>query len=296
MIRSSPLLLQVVLLASGLAVSASRAVAQTEDPTPRTFAGWLRQGMIDSDSLIAKVPGFVELHWNLPTSCSYTVYLVDPARQARRAVRILAPLVKDRCPSDPHIYTTKSAFSLNDAVRIREELVQILRAAGEPLREVAFDRSRWYISTLNPLQRDRVAALLRLKGAKLPLSSIDLRLGGPPYELDPPIRPIPAVYLAIADSFPAGTIIDSTGLAGDVVDALRRRFRLSAGECSPPSKGFGEPQGYEDDRYLITTFWRGGLGQQHWEVKCREAICHVSRDFGLGLMDVIIGCRGARTP
>lgn len=280
-----------------VAVSVKTAVAQQPTWPPRTMAEWLRTGTIFPESLAAQIPGFVDIAWNMPGSCSYTVYLTDPDAQASTAERVLKPLVDQRCPSDPHVYPARSDFTRQEGARIRAALVELLREAGEPMRDIGFARGRWFVQAINPAHRDRVAALLKAHEDSLPLSHIDLRLREPPYELDPPVRPRPAVYLAIADSLPRETVVDTSGLSTDVVEALRSRFRLTAGECGTPSIRFGEPTGYEDNRFVIATWQlpsKAGIlnifGQKFYVVTCREYACRVTSVYWFG--DAAVGCRG----
>ena len=260
------------------------------------FEERLRMGWFQADSIAARISGYVDLDWDMPRSCRYTVWLTDPATQAERARAVLAP-VAERCPADPRIYVEKSDFSREDITRIRQRIELILQGAGEQHRGIGFRRGRLFVNALNPAQRDRLATLMKSHDRELPLSQIDLNLQGPPYELDPPVQPPAAVYRAIADSLPPRAKVDTTELSAAAIAALRARgIQLTAGECGTRSFRLGQARGWDDDRYVISRIQQPPAGGVVWlvtgrfyEVQCTRDTCRVKGVFAMG--DFAVSCR-----
>ena len=139
----------------------------------------------------------------------------------------------------------------------------------------------------------------------LPQAMLDYRVWKPE-EVDGPVTPPRAVYLAVLDTIAAAPpergqpfVVDLTSMPATVrEDDLRQRglrARSPSDTCGTPTVvSFQQPRQFVDGRYAFSGSWR--LNDYYYEVDCRSGACRVRAGEQLPGDMISIGCARAEFP
>lgn len=271
----------------------------------------LIRGWFDYDRLSDSIPGFGGY---TEESCTAVVYLTNPARDSERAREVLRPaLARGRageCVKTLDVVAIRSSWRemrhLLEAVSTRLAEWQLRPRGGVGIQ---LDRIVIHAHNQRTLTaiRERLAADSLLRRADIVVALLP-----GPQELDGPIHPPAAAYLAVLDSVaasirraerPGRVVVDSAGLPGEVLpsDLLARGFAPmdSTYRCGiDPRIRFDDPRQFEDGRYQLTTVeWlipqTSSMSSDFiYDVVCKDGTCRVTAVmFGVG--DRLDLCRAA---
>ena len=277
------------LLVTLLLVGSSSVSAQNVSPDSLPLSEQFRMHYFIEDSIIAVLPGYVDFDTEV---CHVTVYLVDTLHWADSARALFRPalppdtseVAQEYCGGTPEVRVRAAQYTRTALWAFARRIDTIL---AEPLLRVR--GSAW-------LQGDSLIVSVHsragLERARLRLAR---ELGIPqtllvfrvhvPEEIDGPVSPPRAAYLAVLDTIAAAPpegqrpfVINLRSLPSTVgVDDIRKRGlrpRLPSDSCQPLTVvSFEKPRQFASGSYWFATSWR--LNNYAYEVRCESGLCRV---------------------
>lgn len=290
-----------VLLLLPLLASAAPLHGQNTPPHLLPIPEQLRQNYYDMHGLTAALPGLVQVD---PGVCVVDTYLVDTLGWADSA-RALFRHTRPRCEGPPEVRVHTARYTRDEMQTLGSRLSEILAEPGIRVRGYAYVHADGSITITaqNGAARERARERL-LQEPGIPHASLGFRLDGPE-EVDDPVHPPRAVYLAVLDSVAAhvhggggyGRIVAATLPAPLTLDDLRARgLRLlePSDRCGTVGRiVFGEPRQHVDGTYVLRLLEGVAPGipdDFYYFVRCDESgRCHIIRTYLSGGL-LITGC------
>ena len=286
-------------------VAPAVGVVAPSSPWNPSLAEQLRIGWFDYERLSDSIPGFAGLSHG---DCEVSVHLTHPERDAERARRVLAPALDRGGGCVAALRVERSRSTLREMRELWDRVSSMLTGSLWPRGGIGIVRDEIVIRAHN----DRVLAAIRQRLAAdptLPADRISVTLLPGPQELDGPITPPAAAYLAVLDAVAArlrtrpdaGRIFVDTAKLPRAIRAAELRalgFEPVSGayRCSAdPIIALIEPRQFADGRYRITSMEHlipavtSMSSDYEYEVTCDGGACRVVR-ASPGMGDRIRGC------
>jgi hypothetical protein len=262
----------------------------------------LRRGRFSSCHLADSIPGFGGLgpHELRAPNCSLVVYLTNPEEQTERARAVLEPALTrgGRCAGDFRVEKTSSTW--REVQDLSIQVISRLMSWDLSYREIHIARDSILIYAKN----ERMMRVIRDsldRYASFPQDRVVVTLLPGPQELDGPIIPPAAAYLAVLDEIAIRMRVKAAGPPVSVyisdlpVEIDPSEVRMRGFEPAQPAHRCGtwieffEPVQFEDGSYRIRTV-EGSSGYDY-EVVCESGACRVVDSGGNG-DDYVTFCPG----
>jgi hypothetical protein len=262
------------------------------------------------DSIVAALPGYVDFASDNP--CNTVVYLMNPRTwgdSARALFRHALPadtsvLSREYCGGQPEVHVRASRYTSAELSALANRITTMLREPSLKVRgSIRVTPETLFVGAHNQAALKRAQSRLA-REKKLPQAMLVYQVWNPE-EVDGPVTPPRAAYLAVLDTIAAAPsergrpfVIDPRSLPGAVrEDDLRQRglrSRSSSATCDTATVvSFKPPRQFVDGRYAFSVSWRSN--DYYYEVDCPPGVCHVRKAAQLP-GDKLAGCPSAEFP
>jgi hypothetical protein len=295
----------IMFLASG------RLQGQQRSPDRLPLAEQFRMHYFIHDSIVAALPGYVGFASDNP--CNIVVYLMNPRTwgdSARALFRHALPadtseLSQVYCGGRPEVRARASRYTYAELSAFANRITTMLREPSLRVRgSVRVTPETLIVGAHNQAALKRARSRLA-REKKLPQAMLAYRVWNPE-EVDGPVTPPRAAYLAVLDTIAAAPserdrpfVIDPRSLPGTVrEDDLRKRGlrpRRSSATCDTATVvSFKPPRQFVDGRYAFSVSWRSN--DYYYEVDCPSGVCRVRNAAQLPGDKLAVGCASAEFP
>ena len=301
--------MKVVCLSIAPLLASGRLLAQQTSPQDLPLAEQIGMHYYIDERIAGALPGYVDFESNAP--CSITVYLMDThswGDSARALFRHALPpdtsaLAREYCAGRPQVQVQKARYTRAELGTFAERITTVLQEPALKVRSSVRVRPETLIvGAHNDAARKRAQARLARENT-LPQDMLVYRVWKPE-EVDGPVKPPRAAYLAVLDAIAAKPsepnrpfVIDAASLPPTVTgDDLRRRglrARAPADSCGTLTvvSFYNPPREFIGGRYWFRLSWR--LNDYSYEVECPSGACRVRDASQLGGDKIALGCASA---
>jgi hypothetical protein len=260
---------------------------------------------------VAVLPGYVDFVNDAP--CHIVVYLMNPRTwgdSARALFRRALPadtseLSRAYCAGRPEVRVRPSRHTRSELSAFANRITTVLGEPGLRVRgSIRVTPETLIVGAHNEAALKRARSRLA-REKTLPQGMLAYRVWKPE-EVDGPVTPPRAAYLAVLDTIAAAPpergqpfVIDLSSIPAKVgEDDLHQRglrARSPSDSCGTPTVvTFQQPRQFVDGRFAFSGSWR--LNDYYYEVDCRSGACRVREAAQLPGDKISTGCASAGLP